>query len=94
MTPLPANETSPGSPERVGIGWFLRSHYTMGYLVLGALATYLYYSEHRAHFLGALPFLLLLSCPLMHLFMHRGHGGHGRHGSHAARPPIDAGGPK
>ena len=33
--------------------------------------------EHRAHLLGALPFLLLLACPLMHLFMHRGHGGHG-----------------
>lgn len=32
--------------------------------------------EHRAHFLGALPYLLLLACPLMHLFMHRGHGGH------------------
>jgi hypothetical protein len=24
-----------------------------------------------------LPFLLLLACPLMHLFMHHGHGGHG-----------------
>jgi hypothetical protein len=29
--------------------------------------------------LGVLPFLLLLACPLMHLFMHHGHGGHGRH---------------
>jgi hypothetical protein len=24
--------------------------------------------------LGWLPYLLLLACPLMHLFMHRGHG--------------------
>lgn len=23
-----------------------------------------------------IPFLLLIACPLMHLFMHRGHGGH------------------
>jgi hypothetical protein len=23
-----------------------------------------------------LPFLLLLACPLMHLFMHHGHGDH------------------
>ena len=74
-----------------GGGSLWRSHYALGYLVLGALATYLYFSEHRAHFLGALPFLLLLSCPLMHLFMHHGHGGHGSHGS---RPTTDAGGPK
>ena len=26
---------------------------------------------------GALPFLLLLACPLMHLFMHHGHSAHG-----------------
>lgn len=25
---------------------------------------------------GFIPFLLLLVCPLMHLFMHRGHGDH------------------
>lgn len=33
-------------------------------------------TEHRAHVLGALPYLLLLACPFMHLFMHRGHGEH------------------
>jgi hypothetical protein len=33
-------------------------------------------TEHTAHVFGALPYLLLLSCPLMHLFMHHGHGGH------------------
>jgi hypothetical protein len=27
-----------------------------------------------------LPFSVLLLCPLMHVFMHRGHGGHGAHG--------------
>jgi hypothetical protein len=39
--------------------------------------------EHRIHVLGYLPFLLLLACPLMHMFMHRGHG-HGsyQHSSH------------
>ena len=25
----------------------------------------------------SLPFLLILACPLMHVFMHGGHGGHG-----------------
>lgn len=29
--------------------------------------------EHWAHALGFLPYLLFLACPLMHLFMHRGH---------------------
>ena len=31
---------------------------------------------HQAHLLGFAPYLLLLACPLMHLFMHGGHGGH------------------
>lgn len=43
-----------------------------------AIAAFFLFAEHRAHLLGALPFLLLLACPLMHLFMHRGHGGHDR----------------
>lgn len=30
--------------------------------------------EHRLHVLGFLPFLFLLACPLMHVFMHHGHG--------------------
>ncbi len=33
-------------------------------------------TEHRAHLLGFLPFVLVLACPLMHLFHHRGHGVH------------------
>jgi hypothetical protein len=33
-------------------------------------------TEHTAHFWGVLPFLLLLSCPLMHLFNHHGHETH------------------
>ena len=42
-------------------------------------AGYLLWSEHQAHMLGILPYLLLLACPLMHVFMHGGHGGHGGH---------------
>jgi hypothetical protein len=34
-------------------------------------------TEHTAHLFGVLPFLLILACPLMHLFQHHGHGGHG-----------------
>jgi hypothetical protein len=42
-----------------------------------AFAGFLLFTEHRAHLLGILPYLILLACPLMHMFMHHGHGGHG-----------------
>lgn len=44
-----------------------------------AIAGFYLVLEHRAHLLGYLPFLILLLCPLLHVFMHRGHG-HGGHG--------------
>ena len=56
---------------------FWGSRYSVGLIVLGAVALYFLLTEHRAHFFFALPFLLLLACPLMHIFMHHGHGGHG-----------------
>lgn len=37
-------------------------------------------TEHTAHVFGALPYLLLLACPLMHMFMHHGHHGGRPHG--------------
>lgn len=40
------------------------------------IAAFFLFTEHRAHLFGALPFLFLLLCPLLHVF---GHGGHGRH---------------
>lgn len=46
----------------------------VGFLVIGA---FFLITEHRAHVLGWLPFILLAACPLMHLFMHKGHSGHG-----------------
>ncbi len=65
---------------------FWRSRYAIGLLVMGAVAVYFLLTEHRAHFFGALPFLLLLACPLMHMFMHGGHGGHGGgHGDQVGR---------
>ena len=70
-----------GQPGPQSAPPFWRSRYAIGLLVLGAVAAYFLLSEHRAHFFGALPFLLLLACPLMHMFMHGGHGGHrGGHG--------------
>jgi len=50
----------------------------IGFLLIGGI--YLW-TEHRAHLFGALVFLPLLLCPLMHLFMHHGHGDHSGHDS-------------
>ena len=69
----------PQPPDQDSAPPFWRSRYAIGLLVFGAVAAYFLLSEHRAHFFGALPFLLLLACPLMHMFMHGGHGGHGGH---------------
>ena len=43
----------------------------------GLIAAFFLFSEHRAHALGILPWLLLAACPLLHIFGHGGHGGHG-----------------
>ena len=46
------------------------------------IAAFLLLSEHRAHALGYLPFLLLLACPFLHIFMYGRHGGHGGQTGH------------
>jgi hypothetical protein len=60
-----------------------------GGTLLAAIAIGAFYlvSEHTAHFLGALPYLLILACPLMHIFMHRGH----RHGSRSQGQQFGSG---
>lgn len=66
--------------ERVGEAsptpwWKTRSGLVLcGFLLI---AGFYLLTQHTAHIFGVLPFLLLLACPLMHLFMHHGHGGHG-----------------
>ena len=58
-----------------------RRHFLLsgpGLVLLGflAVAGYFLWSEHQAHMIAALPWLLVGGCLLMHLFMHRGHVGH------------------
>ncbi|MDP3090957.1 MAG: DUF2933 domain-containing protein [Nitrospira sp.] len=43
-----------------------------------AITGFFLLTEHRAHLFGLLPYLLLLACPLLHLFLH------GRHRPHEA----------
>ena len=50
--------------------------FTIALVGFAAIALFFLWTEHRAHFLGALPFLLLLACPLLHLLHHGRHGGH------------------
>ena len=49
-----------------------------GWAALGliAAASYFLLMEHTRHFFQFLPFLILLLCPLMHVFMHGSHGKH------------------
>lgn len=51
-----------------------------------AMAALFLLEEHWRHALGLLPYLVLLACPLMHLF-HK----HGRHRGH--RPPASPANP-
>lgn len=67
-------ESEPQSPQqgwrkmlvRTPFGWALT-------LVIAAIGAYLLVT-HTGHVLSALPYLLLMACPLMHIFMHGGHG--------------------
>lgn len=61
----------PVGPFSVRIRWAI-----FGFL---AIVAFFLLSEHRAHFFGVLPWLFLLACPFLHLFMHGGHG--------SGRPP-------
>lgn len=67
----PGNEVGSGSRTNIALVLFL------------VIAAFFLITEHRVHLAGWFPYwpyLLLLACPLMHLFMHGGHG-HGGHGS-------------
>jgi len=79
-----SQDPSSNNSDHHGESWlFSRT----GILTLGALAilALLVYSGHSAHLLGYAPFLLILACPLMHVFMHGGHGSHGNHRSREHR---------
>ncbi|BDG02403.1 hypothetical protein AMOR_13990 [Anaeromyxobacter oryzae] len=64
----------------------------LGFCLFLAIALFFLWEEHRAHLLGALPFVLLLLCPLIHLFVHRGHGhAGGAHLEHGGRGQSERG---
>ncbi|WP_270933173.1 DUF2933 domain-containing protein [Falsiroseomonas oryzae] len=63
--------TRPVSTESAPSWWRTRTGVAaIGFAMVG---TFYVLREHWGHSLGALPYLLILACPLMHLFMHHGH---------------------
>ena len=69
-------EAEPGPPGRAESS----SRVRRVFWVFVGLAAVLLIAEHRLHVLGYVPWLILLACPLMHVFMHRGHGHKGNQG--------------
>lgn len=55
----------------------------IAFILIIIVGGFFLWTEHSAHILGALPYIILLLCPIIHLFMHKGHGGkHGDHSDH------------
>ena len=73
------NPENRDSPQ--GNGWPRANIVFIAFL---AVAAFYLITEHQAHVFGYWPFLLLLACPFLHMFMHGGHGGHGD-----GKPPTD-----
>lgn len=83
--PQPAATTAPSTPKRPALRWAIWGFF--------AIAAYFLWTEHRAHLLSGLswlPYLVIMACPLLHVFMHRGHGGRGGHGRHDNSASTDA----
>jgi hypothetical protein len=70
------------------------SNWKFAFIGFALVAGFFLVTEHRAHLFGWLSsygiWLLLLACPLMHLFMHGGHSGHGGHGGETGKPEPGA----
>lgn len=79
--PADRHERHHGTPPSSRRTW-------LAFAGFAGLAVLVLWEEHKMHIMGALPFLILAACPLMHL-LHHGHGddqvGHGRHGDDGDR---------
>ena len=76
------HETHPGQSRESTSFW--KSGMGVALLMVGVIVAFYLVREHWTHLGQSWPYLLLLLCPLMHLFMHGGHG-HGHSGSDTAR---------
>jgi hypothetical protein len=70
----------------------MRNSIWVGLFGFMAGAALFFWKEHQAYVLDVLPWALLLLCPILHIFMHRGHGkrgvprDHGDHGGGEVSP--------
>lgn len=78
-TPLECTHMASTLPKRAG---------SLAVATLAIMVVYYLLTRHAAHTFGALPYLLILACPLAHLFGHRHrHGnGHAHETSHRESP--------
>jgi hypothetical protein len=58
---------------------FWRTPFGVFATIVAAAASVYLWLAHKDHVLALLPFAFLAACPLMHVFMHRGHN----HAAHA-----------
>lgn len=68
---------------------FWKSPFGLAATALAIAASLYLYVTHRDHVIALLPYAILAACPLMHMFMHRGHG-HGGHPSGKSGEQEDA----
>ena len=87
MTTHDHSHHSRGAPSA---GSFWSSRAFLVFLGFAAIAIVLLWEEHKTHILGAIPYLFILACPLLHVFMHGGHGGHGGQSDQGNRPDQDS----
>lgn len=69
------NQNHQHEVEKINNG--LSKRYKMITFIALGIMSYFLFTEHKDHIVPFLPYLLLLACPLMHLFMHHGHHSHG-----------------
>jgi len=83
------NERNPSNSGPAEHGSFWRSKAAMVMIIFAAIAGFFLITEHWAHLYGILPYLFILACPLMHIFMHHGHGSHSGH-QHSDQPSRES----
>lgn len=78
------NQHDHGTGPKGATSPFFKSPFGVAVGMLTLIVAFYVLREHWQHVAGSWPYLLLLACPLMHVF--HGHGGHGGH----HRGPSDA----
>ena len=80
-----------GTEQQTRSGSWLQSPAGVITCAFLAITVFFLVAEYRAHFFGALPWLLLLACPLLHL-LHDGHEHRDHKGNSETRSSSRQGG--